>query len=48
MELNAAQVSDENWLNGQELRIVRLENILKELKNKNLLEEIEFEFGIKE
>lgn len=48
MELNGAPVSDENWFSGQQSRINKLQNLLRELKEKNLLEEIQIGYGVKE
>jgi hypothetical protein len=48
MELDGAPVSDENWLKGQQSRINKLESLLRELKDKSLLEEIQIGYGVKE
>jgi hypothetical protein len=48
LKLNGAPVDDENWFSKQEQRVKKIERILNELKNKNLIEEIQIGYGIKE
>lgn len=48
MKLNGAPVDDKNWFNKQEPRVKKIELILNDLKNKNLIEEIQIGYGIKE
>lgn len=48
MKLNGAPVSDEKWFSQQKSRIDKIESLLRELKIRNLLEEVEVGYGIKE
>ncbi len=47
MQLIGAPILDEKWMSGHTSRLEKLRTILQELKDKDILEEIEIGYGIK-
>lgn len=46
MELNGAPVTDKLWMANHQKRIIKLREILKEIKDKNLIKEVEIGYQI--